>query len=178
MSFKGAELYIQELCTLHFVQYWLIVIWSFMKVSWNGFKLQSGHDFVTTRRPWQQKPRTSGPVNAQLTPGHGIYFNAFILVYSPWAGADNPLGTNVVGQQRALITSCPFKTMSTRFFMFFHRYIAPGYYGEYKGHTNPWPYHFAHLLQVLKKKKGQTMPWDQNFYLNRKALSLRLFVAN
>ena len=29
---------------------------------------------------------TSGPVNAHLTPGHGIYFNAFIHVYSPRAG--------------------------------------------------------------------------------------------
>ena len=41
--------------------------------------------------------RTSGPVNAHLTPGPGIYINAFIHVhvYSPRAGADNPLGTNV-----------------------------------------------------------------------------------
>ena len=39
--------------------------------------------------------RTSGPVNAHLTPGPGIYFNAFIHVYSPRAGADNPVGTNV-----------------------------------------------------------------------------------
>ena len=35
--------------------------------------------------------RTSGPVNAHRTPGPGIYFNAFIHVYSPRAGADNPL---------------------------------------------------------------------------------------
>ena len=39
--------------------------------------------------------RTSGPVNFHLTPGPGILFNAFIHVYSPRAGADNPLGTNV-----------------------------------------------------------------------------------
>ena len=38
--------------------------------------------------------RTSVPVNVHLTPGPGIYFNAFIHVYSPTAGADNPLGTN------------------------------------------------------------------------------------
>ena len=43
----------------------------------------------------QRNQRTSGPVNAHLTPGPGIYFNAFIHVYSPRAGADNPLGTNV-----------------------------------------------------------------------------------
>ena len=35
----------------------------------------------------------SGPVNANLTPGPAIYFNVFIHVYSPRAGADNPLGT-------------------------------------------------------------------------------------
>ena len=37
--------------------------------------------------------RTSGPVNAHLTPGPGIYFNAFIHVYCPMAGTANPLGT-------------------------------------------------------------------------------------
>ena len=37
--------------------------------------------------------RTSGPVNAYLTPGPGIYFNDFIHVYSHRAGADNPLGS-------------------------------------------------------------------------------------
>ena len=45
--------------------------------------------------------RTSGPVNAPLTPGPGTYFNAFIHVYSPRAGADNPLGTKALSQ-------CPF----------------------------------------------------------------------
>ena len=39
--------------------------------------------------------RTSGPINAHLTPGPDMYFNAFIHVYSPRAGADNLLGTNV-----------------------------------------------------------------------------------
>ena len=53
--------------------------------------------------------RTSGPVNAPLTPGPGIYFNSLYM------------------------------------------YIAPG-----QGQTTPWgqilmPYHFAHLLQILKQ---------------------------
>ena len=43
--------------------------------------------------PDDLKPEASGPVNAHLTPGPGIYFNAFIHVYSPRAEADNPLGT-------------------------------------------------------------------------------------
>ena len=57
--------------------------------------------------------RTSGPVNAHMAPGAGIYFNAFIYVYSPWAGADNPLGQMLMSTES--------------------------------------PYHFAHLLQVLKQ---------------------------
>ena len=36
--------------------------------------------------------RTSGPVNTHLTPGPGIYFYAFIYVYSPRVGI---FGTNV-----------------------------------------------------------------------------------
>ena len=66
--------------------------------------------------------RTSGPVNAHLTPGPGIYFYDFIHVYSPRAGADNPLGTNVDVNRKPL-SLCPFvasfKTISTGFFMFF-----------------------------------------------------------
>ena len=51
--------------------------------------------------------RTCGPVNAHLTPDSGIYFNAFIHVYSPRAGADNPLGTNVDVSRKPL-SLCPF----------------------------------------------------------------------
>ena len=57
--------------------------------------------------------RTSGPVNAHQTPGPGIYFNAFINVYNPRAGADNPWGQMLMSTES--------------------------------------PYHFAHLLQVLKQ---------------------------
>ena len=57
------------------------------------------------------------------------------------------------------------------------------------------PYHFAHSLQVLKKRililntflmilymyiapgQGQTTPWGQTFDVNRKLLSLCQFVA-
>ena len=57
--------------------------------------------------------QTSGPVNAHLTPGPGIYFNAFIHV-----GADNPLGTNVVDNRKPL-SLCPsvasFKTISLKY---------------------------------------------------------------
>ena len=61
--------------------------------------------------------RTSGPVNAHLTPGPGIYFNAFIQVYSPRPVADNPLGTNVDVNRKPL-SLCPFvasfKTISLK----------------------------------------------------------------
>ena len=102
--------------------------------------------------------RTSGPVNAHLTPCPGIYFNVFIHVYSPRAGTVNPLGTNVDINRKPL-SLCPFvasfKIISTRVFMFFQMYIAPG-----RGRQTPGvkilmsterPYHFDHLLQVLKK---------------------------
>ena len=51
--------------------------------------------------------RTSGLVNAHMTPVPQIYFNAFIHVYSPRAGADNPLGTNVDVNRKPL-PLCPF----------------------------------------------------------------------
>ena len=62
--------------------------------------------------------RTSGPVNTHLTPGPGIYFNAFIHVYSHRAVADNPLGTNI-DVNRKPISLCPFvasfKTISLKY---------------------------------------------------------------
>ena len=58
--------------------------------------------------------RTSDPVNTHLTTGPGIYFNAFIHLYSPRAGADNSLGTNVDVNRKPL-SLCPivasFKTV-------------------------------------------------------------------
>ena len=62
--------------------------------------------------------RTSGPVNAHLTHCPGIYFNAFIHVYSPRAGADNPLGINV-DVNRMPLSLCQFvasfKTISLKY---------------------------------------------------------------
>ena len=50
--------------------------------------------------------RISGPENAHLTPGPGIYFNAFIHVYRTRAEADNPSGTNVDANRKPL-SLCP-----------------------------------------------------------------------
>ena len=114
--------------------------------------------------PCQRKRnlRTSGPVNTHLTPGPGIYFNAFINVhvYSPRAGTDNPLGTNADVNRKPL-SLCPFvvsfKTISLKydlniFQMILYMYIAPG--------------------------QEQTTPWGHNFDVNRNSLSLCPFVAS
>ena len=88
-------------------------------------------------------------------------FNDFIHVYSLGARAENPFGTNVWCQQKALITSTicwKFQTnlfefwFYTQFLMFFHMHIAPG--------------------------QGQTTLCGQNPEVNRKALSLCPFVAS
>ena len=107
--------------------------------------------------------RTSGPVNAHLTPGPGIYFNTFIHVYSPRAWADNTLGTNVDVNRKPLLL-CPFvasfKTISLKsdfihvFFMFFHMYIALGRVRQHSEDkilmTTERPFLFAYMLQVSK----------------------------
>ena len=101
--------------------------------------------------------RTSGPVNAHLTPGPGIYFNAFIHVYSSREGADNPFGTNVDVNRKPLSLAHLLQVLKNlhTFFMFSHMYIAPG-----RGRQTPGvkilmsterPYQFDHLLQVLRK---------------------------
>ena len=78
--------------------------------------------------------RTSDPVNGLLTPCPGIYFNAFTHVYSPRAGADNPLGTNVDVNRKPL-SPCPFTESFKKsllsmilftFYMILYMYIAPG----------------------------------------------------
>ena len=65
-----------------------------------------------------ENQRTSGPVNAYLTPAPGISFNASIQIYSPRAGADNSLGTNVDVNRKPL-SLCPFvasfKTISFKY---------------------------------------------------------------
>ena len=57
------------------------------------------------RRCDDKNQRTSGKTH--LTPGPGMYFNAFIQVYSPRAGAHKPLGINVDVNRKPL-SLCPF----------------------------------------------------------------------
>ena len=104
--------------------------------------------------------RTSGHVNANLTPCPGIYFNAFIHVYSPRAGADNLFGTNVdVNRKRLLLCSfvASFKAISLKF--------------DFKHILN-------NVYMYIALGQGQTTPWGQNFDINRNSLSLCPFVDN
>ena len=108
-----------------------------------------------------ENQRTSGPVNAHLIAGPGIYFNAFIHVYSPRAGADNPLVKNV-DANRNPISLCPF--------------VA----GFKKNCFEVWFYiHFFHVSPyIYSPGQGQTIHWGQNFDDNRKAFSLCPYVAS
>ena len=62
--------------------------------------------------------RTSDPVNTHLTPGPGIYFNAFIHVYSPRQGQTTPWGQMLMSTESPK-SLCPFvasfKTISLKY---------------------------------------------------------------
>ena len=96
--------------------------------------------YIVHEREESQNQRTSGPVNAHLTPGPGIYFNAFIHVYSPRAGADNPLGTNVDVNRKPL-SLCQFvssfKTISLKFDFQHILYDFKHVYSPRAGTDNP-----------------------------------------
>ena len=67
-----------------------------------------------------ENQRTTGPVNAHLTPvsGPGIYFNVLYMYIAPGQGADNSFGTNVVVIRKPK-SLCPFvasfKTISLEY---------------------------------------------------------------
>ena len=152
--------------------------------------------------------RTSGPVKAHLTPSPGIYFNAFIHVYSPGAGADNPLGINVDVNRKPL-SLCPFNAgFKTISLMYDFKHILNNFiyvYSPRAGTDNPlgtksWcQQKFLITLPIccqFKKKslwslifysppppmysprQGRTTHWGQKFYDNRKAFSLCPYVAS
>ena len=90
-----------------------------------------------------------------------FFFHDFKHVFSPDAGADNPLGTKFWSQQKHLVTWvfwCKFKKnlfevwFYTIVFMILYMYIAPG--------------------------QGQTAPRGQSFDFNKNVLSLHSFVAS
>ena len=95
--------------------------------------------------------------------GHSytFFFHDFIHVYSPRAGADNPLGTKFWCQQEHLVTSIICRKFQknlfevwfyTIFFMILYMYIALG--------------------------QGQTAPREKSFDVNRNLLSLHSLVAS
>ena len=90
----------------------------------------------------------------------GIYFNAFIHVYSPRAGADNPLGTNVDANRKPLslcsfVASFKMISLKSNFIHIFNDFI-----------------------QVYSPGQGHTTPWGQTFDVSRKPLSLCPFAAS
>ena len=96
--------------------------------------------------------RSSGPVNAHLTPGPGIYFNAFIHVYSPRARADNTLRENVDVNRKPL-SLCPFvanfKTISLKY--------------DFKQSLNDF-------IPVYSPRARAENPLGTNFWCKQKAL--------
>ena len=90
-----------------------------------------------------------------------IFFYDLINVYSPGAGADNPLGTKFWCQQEQLVTSvicCKFKKKSLwsmNLYNCFHDFI-----------------------RVYSPAAGADSPREQSFDVNKKALSLYPFVAS
>ena len=90
-----------------------------------------------------------------------IFFHDFIHVYSPRAGADNPLGMKFWCHQEHLVTLVIYSKFQkhlfelwfyTIFFMILYMYIAP--------------------------KQGQTAPREQSFDVSRNVLSLHSCVAS
>ena len=80
-----------------------------------------------------------------------FFMCVFSNVHSPRHGADNPLRTKILWQQKGLFSlpiRCKFQNdlfkiwFYTHFLIILYMYIAP--------------------------KQGQTNPWGQNFYVNRK----------
>ena len=58
---------------------------------------------ISNRHDNNHNQRTSGPVNAHLTPGPGIYFNAFIHVFSPRQGQTTPWGQMLMSTESPLL---------------------------------------------------------------------------
>ena len=110
-----------------------------------------------------KEQRTSGPVNVHLTPGPGIYFNAFIHVYSPRAGQTAPWGQNFYDNRKAFslcLYVASFRMISSKsdfihIFNDFKHVYSPGPRAE-----NPLvdkllmstesPYHFDHCCKFQK----------------------------
>ena len=100
--------------------------------------------------------RSSGPVNAHLTPGPGIYFNAFIHVYSPRAGQTTPW------EQLLMPIENPYH--------FAHSLQVLK--------QSLWSLNLYIFPHVYSSEQGQTTHWGQNFDDNRKAISLCPYVAS
>ena len=108
------------------------------------------------------KKRTSGPVNAYLTPGPGIYILMLLHMYiAHEQGQKNPLGTNIDANKKPLLLcqfAAGFKTISLK--------------------SDFLPFFMCFFSHVFSPRQGQTTHWQQKFYGNRKDFSLCPCVAS
>ena len=106
--------------------------------------------------------RTSGPVNAHLIPGPGIYFNAFIHFIAPGQGQTTPWGQMLRSTESPypfahvlqVLKQSLWSPILYTFFSCFSMCIAPGRGRQHIGDkilmTTERPFLFAHMLQVSK----------------------------
>ena len=136
------------------------------------------------------------------------FFHDFIRVYSPKAGADNPLGTKFLCQQEHFVTlviCCKFqKNLSDVWFytIFFHDFIhvySLGARADSPQGTKFWcqqkylvisficcnlsevwfcTFYWWFNTCILPRGRGRQPPGDKKFDVNTKALSIYPFVAS
>ena len=141
-----------------FVYTFLMILYMYIAPG-QGQKTPWGQILMSTKSPYHFDHLLQVSNKSLWTLILYTFFYVFPHVYSPGAGADNPLWTKSWCQQKSLVTlhiCCKFQTnlfefwFYTHFLMFFLMYIAPG--------------------------QGQTTPCGQNFYIN--LLSLWLFAVS
>ena len=113
---------------------------------------------MSTERPYHFDHLLQVLKKSHWSPILYIFSNVFVHVYSPRSGADNPLVTKFLRQQKAQITltiCCKFQMISLNS-DFIHIFV------------------FNYFIHV--NSPGQTNPWGQNFDVNEKLLPLRPFV--
>ena len=114
-------------------------------------------------------------------------FHDFIHVYSPGAGADNPLATKFWCQQKCLVTSViyyKFKKISLKSDFIQQKPLVTSIIC-YKLKKNFFEVLFytmffmiLYMYMYIAPGQEQTAPWQQSFDVNRNVSSLHSFVAS
>ena len=151
-----------DLFEFWFYTHFLIILYMYIALG-QGQTNPWGQNFNVNRKLLPLQPFVASlkkiSLNSDLI--HIFLQVVFPHVYSPGAGADNPLWTKFWCQQKGLVTlpiCCKFQKNIFEvlilyiFLPVFIHYIAPG--------------------------QGQTTPWGQNFYFNINLLSLWSFAVS